>query len=89
MIDFDTLTRWLSSLLAEGQRTIMWISGVTGLSSGVVVVLLLAFGRGIADTIWSIVKAVILICAVVFLLSWWAESGHQLPFVESMLALAA
>lgn len=77
--DFQTLVNTFLNWINEGHEAILWLSGLTGLSSTMIIVLILGFGRDIAHFIISLLRIVILIAVILFALSLYVQSGHSLP----------
>lgn len=71
----NTFLHWIN----EGHEAILWLSGITGLSSTVIIMLILGFGKNIAQFFLNLLRLVLLAAIILFLLSWWVQSGHPLP----------
>lgn len=74
------LIRWIN----EGHEAIMWLSGITGLSSAVILLILLGIGRSVVRLFLNLMKIVLVIAVVLFLLAWYIQSGHQLPSFQQL-----
>ena len=68
-----------SHWINEGHEAILWLSGITGLSSTVIIILILGFGKEIAHFVINVLRIVLIVALVLFLLSLYVRSGHVLP----------
>jgi hypothetical protein len=70
-----TFTQWIN----EGHEAIMWLSGITGLSSAMILFIAICMGKSIVKFVFNLLKVIFVIALVLFLLSWYVKSGNQLP----------
>lgn len=85
--DFQTLVNTFLHWINEGHEAILWLSGITGLSSTVILMLLIGFGKDIARFFINVLKLVLLVALVLFLLSLYVQSGHTLPDFSMLTTL--
>lgn len=75
-IDFPKLCHDFLAWAQAGHQAIMWLSGATGLSAGLLLVILAYLGRNVLK---FLMKLVLVAAIILFLLSWCAGSGLPLP----------
>lgn len=85
--DFQTLVNTFLHWINEGHEAILWLSGVTGLSSTLILLILIGFGKDIARFFINLLKVVLIGALILFLLSWYVQSGHTLPDFRMMTTL--
>lgn len=76
----NTIMYWIN----EGHEAILWLSGITGLSTGVILLVLIGMGKDIARFIVNLLKFVVFVAVILFLLSLYVQTGHTLPDLASI-----
>lgn len=83
-INFQQIYADIIVWFQTGHDAIMWLSGITGLSSGLILCLLLGMGKSIAQFIIKLVKAVLLIAVVLFAVNWYIAAGFPMPDLTAL-----
>ncbi len=65
----------IKALAGSANEILLWVSGITGLSTGAILLMALAFGKQIADGIVTIAKVLFAIAAIVFLIGYMQSNG--------------
>lgn len=78
-INFQQLYADIIVWFQTGHDAIMWLSGITGLSSGFILCLLLGMGKSIAQFVIKLVKLVLLVAVILFVANWYIASGFPMP----------
>ena len=74
--DIQALINAFLHWINEGHEAIMWLSGVTGISSTVLLVMIVCFGRNIADFVLKLLRFVLFVAIIMFLLCWYVNYPH-------------